>query len=353
MSGSKITNAKNGILAFLSGMDPAIDNVGLVVLPPATSTSQACSTNDDQQYQDTTPAYLLVPLSNTYASSLGNLNDTSPLVSTVNCVHAVGGTSYTLALDNAYQELQANGRQGTQKVIVFLSDGAANFGPQYYPNTSPYLTNPCKSSVDNAATMKANKVLIYTIAYTTSTTDYCMRDHPADLGLAPYGGEEIEAPRAPTAGPVRTALGGLREGARSGTFWLLTGSFFVCGASTNGLVGTHLIPAAHDHGISEVTAASYLAAIGVFDIIGTTFSGWLTDRYDPRLLLFWYYGLRGLSLLALHSVLGSPSLGLLAFIVFYGLDWVATVPPTVALTADAFGRERVGIMPRGAARIAA
>jgi MFS family permease len=131
-----------------------------------------------------------------------------------------------------------------------------------------------------------------------------MRDHPADLGLAPYGGEEIEAPRAPTAGPVRTALGGLREGARSGTFWLLTGSFFVCGASTNGLVGTHLIPAAHDHGISEVTAASYLAAIGVFDIIGTTFSGWLTDRYDPRLLLFWYYGLRGLSLLALHSVLG-------------------------------------------------
>ena len=174
MAGSKITNAKNGILAFLSGMDPSIDNVGLVVLPPATSTSQACSTNDDQQYQDTTPAYLLVPLSNTYASSLGNLDNTSALVSTVNCVHAVGGTSYTLALDNAYQELQANGRQGTQKVIVFLSDGAANFGPQYYPNTSPYLTNPCKSSVDNAATMKANKVLIYTIAYTTSTTDYCM-----------------------------------------------------------------------------------------------------------------------------------------------------------------------------------
>ena len=93
-----------------------------------------------------------------------------------------------------------------------------------------------------------------------------------------------------------------------------------------------------------MTAASYLAAIGVFDIIGTTFSGWLTDRYDPRLLLFWYYGLRGLSLLALHSVLGAPNLGLLAFVVFYGLDWVATVPPTVALTADAFGRERVGIL---------
>ena len=171
-----------------------------------------------------------------------------------------------------------------------------------------------------------------------------MRDRPADLGLAPYGAETVEPAPERASGPVRTALAGLAEGARSGTFWLLAGSFFVCGASTNGLIGTHLIPAAADHGVSEVTAASYLAAIGVFDIIGTTFSGWLTDRYDPRALLFWYYGLRGLSLLGLHSVLGSPSLGLLAFIVFYGLDWVATVPPTVALTADAFGRERVGVL---------
>jgi Flp pilus assembly protein TadG len=173
MAGSKITNAKNGILSFLSGMDPVIDNVGLVVLPPATSLSQACSTTDDTTYQDTTPAYLLVPLGNTYATSLGNLNNSSPLVSTVNCVHAVGGTAYTLALDTAYQELQTDGRQGTQKVIVFLSDGAANYGPQYYASTSPYLTNPCKSSVDNAATMKANKVLIYTIAYTTTSSDIC------------------------------------------------------------------------------------------------------------------------------------------------------------------------------------
>jgi hypothetical protein len=173
MAGTKISNAKAGILAFLSGMDPTIDNVGLVVLPPATSLANACSTTDDTTYQDTTPAYLLVPLGNTYATSLGNLDNNSPLVSTVNCVHAVGGTAYTLALDSAYQELQANGRQGTQKVIVFLSDGAANYGPQYFSSTSPYLTNPCKSSVDNAATMKANKVLIYTIAYTTSTSDIC------------------------------------------------------------------------------------------------------------------------------------------------------------------------------------
>jgi len=190
MSGSKITNAKNGILSFLTGMDPTIDNVGLVVLPPATSPLQACSTNDDQTYTDTTPAYLLVGLSNTYASSLGNLDSTSPLVSTVNCVHAVGGTAYTLALDTAYQELQAHGRQGTQKVIVFLSDGAANYGPQYYSNTSPYLTNPCKSAVDNAATMKANKVLVYTIAYTTTSSDMCEASPSAKIGSHIVTGNE-------------------------------------------------------------------------------------------------------------------------------------------------------------------
>jgi Flp pilus assembly protein TadG len=190
MQGSKITNAKAGVLSFLTGMDPTIDNVGLVVLPPATSTAQACSTNDDQTYTDTTPAYLLVGLSNTYATSLGNLNNNSALVSTVNCVHAVGGTAYTLALDTAYQELQANGRQGTQKVIVFLSDGAANYGPQYYANTSPYLTNPCKSAVDNAATMKANKVLIYTIAYTTTSSDMCEASPSARIGGHTVTGNE-------------------------------------------------------------------------------------------------------------------------------------------------------------------
>jgi sugar phosphate permease len=171
-----------------------------------------------------------------------------------------------------------------------------------------------------------------------------MRDRPADVGLPPYGASEIEPAPVATGSPLRAAIGGLGLGARSGTFWLLAFSFFVCGASTNGLIGTHLIPAAADHDVSEVTAAGYLAAIGVFDIVGTTLSGWLTDRHDPRVLLFWYYGLRGLSLLALHSVLGPPSLGLLGFVVFYGLDWVATVPPTVALTVDVFGAERVGIV---------
>jgi predicted MFS family arabinose efflux permease len=125
---------------------------------------------------------------------------------------------------------------------------------------------------------------------------------------------------------------------------LLAGSFFVCGASTNGLIGTHFIPAAHDHGMTEVAAASLLATIGVFDIIGTTASGWLTDRVDPRTLLAWYYGLRGLSLLALPTVLQIRSVPLLLFIAFYGLDWVATVPPTVALCVDVAGPAQASVV---------
>jgi MFS family permease len=171
-----------------------------------------------------------------------------------------------------------------------------------------------------------------------------LRDRPADLGLAPYGGTELEPAPAYTGNPFRTAVDGLRDARTSRAFWLLAGSFFICGLSTNGLIGTHLIPAAMDHGMGEVTAASLLATIGVFDIVGTTCSGWLTDRHDPRLLLFWYYGLRGLSLLALPYVFGSPHFGLILFVVFYGLDWIATVPPTVALTAEIFGREKVGVV---------
>ena len=118
----------------------------------------------------------------------------------------------------------------------------------------------------------------------------------------------------------------------------------MCGASTNGLIGTHLIPASMEHGIPEVMAASLLASIGLLDIIGTTVSGWLSDRWDNRYLLCWYYGLRGLSLLFLPYAFGSAYLGLAAFVIFYGLDWVATVPPTARLAADTFGRENVGIM---------
>jgi sugar phosphate permease len=170
-----------------------------------------------------------------------------------------------------------------------------------------------------------------------------LRDRPADLGLRPFGASTDDPP-VPVRNPFAEAVRGLVGATGSRTFWLLTGSFFVCGATTNGLIGTHLIPAAMDHGFSEVAAASLLATIGVFDLVGTLCSGWLTDRYDPRWLLFWYYGLRGLSLLSLPFVIGSTHLGLIAFVVFYGLDWVATVPPTVALTAGAFGRERVGVV---------
>src|SRR3954453_2225101 len=171
-----------------------------------------------------------------------------------------------------------------------------------------------------------------------------MRDRPYDLGLAPYGGHALEPPPASTGNPFATAVGALADVRRSSAFWLLAGRLFICGASTNGLIATHLIPAAMHHGFAEVAAASLLATIGVFDLVGTLASGWLTDRYDPRLLLAWYYGLRGLSLLALPYVFDAPRFGLILFVVFYGLDWFATVPPTVALTAEAFGRDRVGIV---------
>jgi len=171
-----------------------------------------------------------------------------------------------------------------------------------------------------------------------------MRDDPRDVGLRPFGEPDAPITPRPPRAPIAAPLVGLALGLRSRDFWLLAGSFFICGLSTNGLIGTHLIPATMEHGISEVTAASLLASIGVLDILGTTVSGWLSDRWDNRYLLCWYYGLRGLSLLFLPYAFGSAYLGLAVFVIFYGLDWVATVPPTARLAADTFGRENVGIM---------
>jgi predicted MFS family arabinose efflux permease len=170
-----------------------------------------------------------------------------------------------------------------------------------------------------------------------------LRSDPGDVDLLPYGATTAEPPRA-MINPFRNAIDTLRDIVHVRDFWLLAGAFFICGATTNGLIGTHLIAACSDHGLSAVRGAGLLAAIGVFDVVGTVCSGFLTDRYDPRWLLFWYYGLRGLSLLGLNAALGDAGLGLLAFIVFYGLDWVATVPPTVALCREVFGRERVGVV---------
>jgi sugar phosphate permease len=176
-----------------------------------------------------------------------------------------------------------------------------------------------------------------------------MRDRPEDEGLLPLG---LTAPTvsaaaggaAAAANPFVAALDALRLASGSRVFWVLAASFFICGASTNGLVGTHLIPACMDHGIPEVRAAGLLAVMGIFDLVGTTGSGWLSDRFDNRRLLLVYYGLRGLSLMYLPYGLVSEGHGLSWFAVFYGLDWIATVPPTVALTRRDFGAEKAGLV---------
>jgi sugar phosphate permease len=172
-----------------------------------------------------------------------------------------------------------------------------------------------------------------------------MRERPEDVGLAPYG--ETGGPKpvvaAPQGNPFWLAIRTLAEATHSRDFWLLAGSFFCCGASTNGLIGTHLIPACLDNGIPEVASASLLAGMGIFNMVGTTASGWLSDRVDNRVLLAIYYSLRGLSLLFLPFSFVS-FYGLSLFALFYGLDWIATVPPTVRLIANSFGKEKAGII---------
>lgn len=165
-----------------------------------------------------------------------------------------------------------------------------------------------------------------------------MRDRPQDVGLLPYGATTAEPETAPAGSSFRAAFDGLLIGARVPAFWLLAGSFAICGATTNGLIGTHFIPAANDHGMPTTLAAGLLATIGVLDVAGTVLSGWLTDRVNPKLLLVVYYLGRGLSLLLLPALL-SPHAnpGTWVFIIFYGLDWVATVPPTIVLCRNYFG----------------
>jgi len=173
-----------------------------------------------------------------------------------------------------------------------------------------------------------------------------MRDRPADVGQQPFGqaaGDDAANVAATIPAAPISPWHALREASRTGVFWVLFGTFFICGASTNGLIQTHFIPLCADFGLPAVGAASVLAAMGMFDIVGTIGSGWLSDRYDSRWLLFWYYGLRGLSLMYLPFS-DFTFYGLSLFALFYGLDWIATVPPTVKLTVARFGRERANLV---------
>ena len=165
---------------------------------------------------------------------------------------------------------------------------------------------------------------------------WLLPERPADLGLTRYGASGAEPAADSSSNPLAAALGALAMAVRRRDFWYLFATFFICGFTTNGLVGTHLIALCGDHGVAEVRAAGLLAMMGVFDLVGTTASGWLTDRVDPRKLLFMYYSLRGAALVYLpYSNFSIISLSM--FAVFYGLDWIATVPPTLRLTTEAFG----------------
>ena len=173
-----------------------------------------------------------------------------------------------------------------------------------------------------------------------------LNERPQDVGVLPYGAPDNWQPPAKSSMSAGVlAIDTLKQASKKKDFWYLFGSFFVCGLSTNGLIGTHFIPAAHDHGMGTTTAASLLALVGVFDLVGTIASGWLTDKYDPRKLLFFYYGFRGLSLLLLPSILfASIHPSTLVFVIFYGLDWVATVPPTIMLCRTILGPERATVV---------
>jgi predicted MFS family arabinose efflux permease len=192
---------------------------------------------------------------------------------------------------------------------------------------------------------------------------WLLRESPESIGLRPYGADD-GSPRTDRDGVAADerdavamqarenagrreplgALAVLRDAGRTRNFWILFLTFFICGASTNGLIGAHLIPAAHDHGIPETRAASLLALMGLCDLVGTTAAGWMSDRWDSRYLLGAYYGLRGLSLLFLPFALAGSSPSMFAFAVWYGLDWIATVPPTLRLANEAFGRTRAPIV---------
>ncbi len=194
---------------------------------------------------------------------------------------------------------------------------------------------------------RASSVMISIAAFLMVPLIYLfLKENPQSINTTPYGAaDNWQPPVLEKGNAARVAIVTLRDAAKVKNFWYLVGSFFICGLSTSGLIGTHFIPAAHDHGMAQVTAASLLALIGVFDVVGTITSGYLTDRIDPRKLLFFYYLLRGLSLFLLPSILFSTvEASTLVFVIFYGLDWIATVPPTVMLCRQVLGPDKGAII---------
>jgi MFS family permease len=187
-------------------------------------------------------------------------------------------------------------------------------------------------------------VVVLAMALLIPLVALLLPEWPSDIGAVPFGADvDHRVERDGRTNPLQTAFGALGEGVKSRDFWLLSITFFVCGFTTNGLVGTHMIALCQDHGLEAVAAGGLLAIMGLFDLVGTTASGWLTDRVDPRKLLFAYYGLRGLSLIYLPFA-HFTFLGLSLFAVFYGLDWIATVPPTLAIANRAFGLKKAPIL---------
>jgi len=221
-------------------------------------------------------------------------------------------------------------------VIGLLSGGSS---------TGQLLFLPVMANITSAYGWRTTVIVI--AVFTAAVVPFVallMRDRPQDVGLLPYGESgEVKPVTAAVGNPVALAFAALRDAARHRDVWLLAVTYFVCGASTNGLIGTHLIPACIDHGYSEVSGATLLATMGVFNFIGTTTSGWLADKFDNRLLLFTYFALRGFSLIYLPFSFADFYI-LSLFTVFYGLDWFATVAPTIRLVTNAVGRERGGIV---------
>jgi MFS family permease len=215
-------------------------------------------------------------------------------------------------------------------LVVGLFGGAASAGQLIF---FPVLTSISGSDGWRAAVL----VMAGALALVAIPAALLLRESPAEVGQRAQG--EVEGTPLP---PQRADPGIMRRAIRTPAFWLLAGTFFVCGATSNGVVGTHFIAHAVDHGFTAGAAAGALALMGAFNFVGTIASGWLTDRFDPRRLLLMYYGFRGVSLLFLPVI--HNQLDIVAFSVLFGLDYIATVPPTVMLTSEIFGRRNVGIV---------